>query len=138
MQQTAIQQRRTNLLKKIQKLFALQHKFMPNLDSYLASQSSCVLDPASMSTPEHIPLYFPSSFPPELRSSICTGCYALCRVQSIDLFFVQQRRSVSKSSCRSATNEFDLSCPTSRSSCFLSRVVDRPRMNSTCPSPSFS
>ena len=25
-------------------------------------------------------------------------CYALCRVQSIDLFFVQQRRSVSKSS----------------------------------------
>ena len=36
-------------------------------------------------------------------------CYALCRVQSIDLFFVQQRRSVSKSSCRSATNEFDLS-----------------------------
>src|SRR5712672_3350435 len=36
-------------------------------------------------------------------------CYALCRVQSIDLFFVQRRRSIPKSSCRLATNEFDLS-----------------------------
>jgi hypothetical protein len=30
-------------------------------------------------------------------------CYILCRVWSIDLFFVQQRHSVSKSNCRSIT-----------------------------------
>jgi hypothetical protein len=71
MQQTAIQQRRTNLLKRIQKLIAIRHKFMPGLDSYLASEPY-VLDAASTSTPEHIPLYLPSSFPPEHRSLICT------------------------------------------------------------------
>jgi hypothetical protein len=37
------------------------------------------------------------------------SCYALCCVQSVDLFFVQRRCLVSKSSCRFATNEFDLS-----------------------------
>src|SRR5712672_1522083 len=97
MQQTAIQQRRTNLLKKIQKLFALQHKFMPNLNSYLASQLSCVLDPTSMSTPEHIPLYFPSSFPPELRSSICTG-----GIENIEdrLHFAQASESLTKLRCQ--------------------------------------
>jgi hypothetical protein len=45
---------------------------MPGLNSYLASEP-CVLNATSTSTPEHIPLYFPSSFPSEHRSSICTG-----------------------------------------------------------------
>ena len=97
MQQTAIQQRRTDLLKRIQKLIALRHKFMPGLDSYLASQSSFILDPTSMSTPEHIPLYFPSSFPPEHRSSICMG-----GIEDIEdcLRFAQATESLTKLRCQ--------------------------------------
>lgn len=97
MQQTAIQQRRTNLLKRIQKLITLWHKFMPGLDSYLASRSSCVLDATSTSTPEHIPLYFPSSFPLEHRSSICTG-----GIENIEdrLRFAQASESLTKLRCQ--------------------------------------
>jgi hypothetical protein len=97
MQQIAIQQRRTHLLKRIQRLIALQHKFMPGLNSYLASQSSSILDPASLSTPEQIPLYFPSSFPPEHRSSICTG-----GIEDIEdrLRFAQATESLTKLRCQ--------------------------------------
>lgn len=45
---------------------------MPGLNSYLASEP-CVSDATSTSTPERIPLYLPSSFPPEHRSLVCMG-----------------------------------------------------------------
>jgi len=46
---------------------------MPELDLHPASQSSCVLDPTSMLTPRHIPLYSPC-----------------CSLQSIALRFAQE------------------------------------------------
>ena len=71
MQQTAIQQQQTNLLKQIQKLVAVRHKFMPGLDSYLISEPY-VFDATSTSMPKHIPLYFPLSFSLQHHSLICT------------------------------------------------------------------
>jgi hypothetical protein len=70
---------------------------MPGLDLYLASQSSCLLDATSMSTPEHIVLYFPSSFPSEHCSSICTG-----GIKDIEdrLHFAQVTESLTKLRCQ--------------------------------------
>jgi len=96
MQRTTIQQQRTNLLKRIQKLIAIRHKFMPGLDSYLASEP-CNLNATSTSTPECIPLYFPSSFPLQHRSLICTG-----GIEDIEdrLRFAQASEALTKLRCQ--------------------------------------
>jgi hypothetical protein len=96
MQQTTIQQRRTNLLKSIQKFIAVRHKFMPGLNSYLASEPS-ILDTTSMSTPERVRLYFPSSFPSEQRSLICTG-----GIEDVEdrLRFAQASEALTKLRCQ--------------------------------------
>jgi hypothetical protein len=99
MQQTAIQQRRTNLLKRVQKLITVRHKFMPGLNSYLATvaSESCVLDVMSTSTPEHIPILFPSSFPPEHRPLIC-----MAGIEDVEdrLRFAQASEALTKLRCQ--------------------------------------
>ncbi len=59
-QQTSIQRRRTNLLKRIIKFSNIRNKYMPGLDGYIAELSPPPKE-VSMSTPELIPLYLPSS-----------------------------------------------------------------------------
>lgn len=69
---------------------------MPGLNSYLASEP-CILDATSASTPEHIPVYFPSSFPSERRSLICTG-----GIEDIEdrLRFAQASEALTKLRCQ--------------------------------------
>jgi hypothetical protein len=69
---------------------------MPGLSSYLASKPYA-LDAASTSTPEHIPLYFPSSFPPEHCSLICTG-----DIEGVEdcLRFAQASEALTKLHCQ--------------------------------------
>jgi hypothetical protein len=69
---------------------------MPELSSYLTSKPYA-LDAVSMSTPKHIPLYFPSSFPPEHRSLICTG-----DIEGVEdrLRFAQASEALTKLRCQ--------------------------------------
>ncbi|KIL56756.1 hypothetical protein M378DRAFT_57844, partial [Amanita muscaria Koide BX008] len=66
-QETALLRRRTSLLKRIQEYVIARDKYLSGLSSYLGTAQTELLT----STPEVIPLYLPSSLPPEIRASIC-------------------------------------------------------------------
>ena len=74
---------------------------MPGLNSYLATvasdSESCVLDVMSTSTPEHIPIYLPSSFPREHRPLICMG-----GIEDVEdrLRFAQASEALTKLRCQ--------------------------------------
>jgi len=95
-QQTSFQQRRTNLLKRVIKFSAIRKKYMPRLDRYIAE----ILPPhkeVSMSTPEVIPLFLPSSLPENKRSWVC-----IAGIQEIEdrLHFAQASESLNKLRCQ--------------------------------------
>ena len=95
-QQTSIQQRRTNLLKKISKFSTIQKKYMPGLDRYIAELLPAP-EEVSTSMPELIPLYLPSSLPANQCSWVC-----IAGVQDIEnrLRFAQASESLNKLRCQ--------------------------------------
>jgi hypothetical protein len=95
-QQTSIQWRQTSLLKRITKYSAIRKKYMPGLDKYLAELSP-PLEEVSLSTPELIPLYLPSSLPPNKCSLVC-----FAGVQEIEdrLRFAQASEALNKLQCQ--------------------------------------
>ena len=95
-QQTSIQRRRTNLLKRIIKFSNIRNKYMPGLNGYIAELSP-LPEEVSMSTPELIPLYLPSSLPENKCPLVCiTG------VQEIEdrLRFAQASEALNKLRCQ--------------------------------------
>lgn len=95
-QQTSIQRRRTNLLKRVIKFSNIRNKYMPGLDRYIAGLSPPPKE-VSMSMPELIPLYLPSSLPKNNPPLVCvTG------VQEIEdrLRFAQASEALSKLRCQ--------------------------------------
>jgi len=95
-QQTSIQRRRTNLLKRIIKFGNIRNKYLPGLDGYIAELSPQPKE-VSMSTPELIPLYLPSSLPEKKRPLVCTA-----GVQEIEdrLRFAQASEALNKLRCQ--------------------------------------
>ena len=95
-QQTLIQQRRTNLLKKITKFGAIQKKYMPGLDRYVTALLPAPQEVLT-SMPELIPLYLPSSLPVDKCSLVC-----IAGVQEIEnrLRFAQASEALNKLRCQ--------------------------------------
>jgi len=95
-QQTSIQRRQTNLLKRIMKFSAMQKKYMPGLTRYIAELVPLPKE-VSMSTPESIPLYLPSSLPADMCPLIC-----IHGVQEIKdrLRFAQASEALNKLRCQ--------------------------------------
>jgi len=95
-QQTSIQWQQTNLLKRIIKFSNIRNKYMPGLDGYIAELSPLPKE-VSMSMPELIPLYLPSSLPENKHPLVCiTG------VQEIEdrLCFAQASEALNKLRCQ--------------------------------------
>ena len=70
LQETALVNRRTTLLKRIQQFVAVRAGYLPGLDSYLAGLKT---HQTTKSAAESIPLHLPSSIPAKKRASVCIG-----------------------------------------------------------------
>ena len=95
-QQTSIQRRRTNLLKRITKFSDIRNKYMPGLDGYIAELSPPPKE-VSLSTPELISLHLPSSLPESKRPTVC-----IAGIQEIEcrLRFAQASEALNKLRCQ--------------------------------------
>ncbi|RDB24457.1 hypothetical protein Hypma_008439 [Hypsizygus marmoreus] len=73
-QMASIQERRTHLLRRIQRFQSVQTTYMPGLPAYLAEHPS---SPPNLSQPETIPIHLPSSIATHARSSVCPNLAAV-------------------------------------------------------------
>ncbi|KAF8230323.1 hypothetical protein L208DRAFT_1282724, partial [Tricholoma matsutake] len=95
-QQTSIQRWQTNLLKRIMKFSVIQKRYMPGLDKYIAELSPPP-EEVSLSMPEVIPLYLPSSLLPNRCSLVCvTGVHKI----EGHLHFAQASEALNKLQCQ--------------------------------------
>ncbi|KAK6996428.1 CxC2 domain-containing protein [Favolaschia claudopus] len=69
-QATTLQRSRTVLLAKVKVLHDEQAKYMPGLKTWL-SQQTPALPTGNNAQPETIPIYLPSSLPPDARAVVC-------------------------------------------------------------------